>query len=111
MNCLTCGGKTKVIDSRLVDATCRRRRVCLVCGFRFSTQEQAEVLEAAEAPVTRADCIRAMADEELARHISDRAIDCLCDIVCDNKACEAKNSAECRGVVLAWLQGEAVGAG
>lgn len=110
MNCLTCGGKTKVIDSRLADATCRRRRVCLVCGFRFSTQEQAETLEATEAPVTRADCIRAMTDEQLAYAIGDQATNCICDLVCP-EGCQAKTKNECRQIALNWLRGEVDGLG
>lgn len=42
MDCIKCGGKTKVIDSRPseLDGTCWwRRRECLECGERFSTYE------------------------------------------------------------------------
>lgn len=42
MECIKCGGKTKVIDSRtseLADTCWWRRRKCLECGERFSTYE------------------------------------------------------------------------
>jgi hypothetical protein len=40
MNCPSCGGKTKVLDSResTPEAT-RRRRACKSCGERFTTYE------------------------------------------------------------------------
>jgi transcriptional repressor NrdR len=31
---------TKVVDSRPIDKTVRRRRECLNCGFRFTTEEE-----------------------------------------------------------------------
>ena len=34
-----CGGDTRVVDSRIVEGGLRRRRLCLDCGFRFSTLE------------------------------------------------------------------------
>lgn len=35
-----CGGSTQVLDSRLDEYNCvRRRRVCTACGKRFSTWE------------------------------------------------------------------------
>ena len=41
MNCPNCGhDDSKVIDSRNVHDAIRRRRQCLKCGFRFSTQER-----------------------------------------------------------------------
>lgn len=47
MMCPVClAADTKVSDSRLIDAgfAIRRRRICLKCGFRFSTYEQTEIL-------------------------------------------------------------------
>jgi len=41
MNCPYCGYRdSKVIDSRNVNEGVRRRRQCLSCGSRFTTQEQ-----------------------------------------------------------------------
>jgi transcriptional repressor NrdR len=41
MNCPGCGYEdSKVIDSRTVHDTIRRRRQCLKCGFRFTTLER-----------------------------------------------------------------------
>ena len=40
MKCPKCGGKTRVRDSRSYHGTTRRRRVCLICGGRFSTVEE-----------------------------------------------------------------------
>ncbi len=47
MKCPACHHiETKVVDSRLVSEglAIRRRRECLRCAFRFSTQEEVEVL-------------------------------------------------------------------
>ncbi len=47
MQCPSCSYKaTKVLDSRISeqDNTIRRRRECEKCGFRFSTREEAEIL-------------------------------------------------------------------
>lgn len=58
-------------------------------------------------PMTNADRIRAMSDEELAAE-SRRQIACghdffPCGLVCGGK-CEAYDSEACYGKVLAWLQ-------
>ena len=48
MHCPVCKSKeTKVIDSRTAEAgmTIRRRRECTVCHYRFSTLEEAELLD------------------------------------------------------------------
>lgn len=43
MNCPYCGyHDSKVIDSRNIDAGIRRRRECLSCGARFTTQERVQ---------------------------------------------------------------------
>lgn len=39
MTCPSCGGDTKVIDSRSHEDSVYRRRECLVCKERFSTTE------------------------------------------------------------------------
>ncbi len=39
MICPICEGKTKVIDSRSECDCVKRRRECLGCGHRFSTEE------------------------------------------------------------------------
>ena len=39
MNCEHCGGETQVINSRPQVTTIYRRRECLVCHKRFSTNE------------------------------------------------------------------------
>ena len=40
MNCSNCNHKkSKVLESRKEDDSIRRRRECLKCGFRFTTQE------------------------------------------------------------------------
>ncbi len=48
MHCPVCKSKeTKVIDSRTAEAgmSIRRRRECTVCHYRFSTLEEAELLD------------------------------------------------------------------
>ena len=45
MRCLYCGSEdpgTKVVDSRQVDDTIRRRRECIACDRRFTTYEKYE---------------------------------------------------------------------
>lgn len=44
MNCIFCGGETKVTDKRDSDGETRRRRECLKCKKRFTTYERAEEL-------------------------------------------------------------------
>lgn len=60
------------------------------------------------APLTNADRIRAMSDEELAKEMCHRSIDAICDIVCggDCKAIKTLNRTSkevCRDIILAWL--------
>ena len=60
-------------------------------------------------PVTNADRIRAMSDEELAAKISHQCISSLCDIVCggDCKAVATLNKTSqqrCVEIVLDWLK-------
>ncbi len=46
MDCPTCGGGTRVIDSRGTDdGAIRRRRECVECDFRFTTFERLAELE------------------------------------------------------------------
>ena len=48
--CPDCGGKTQVIDSRLVDGRVRRRRHCLDCNARVTTTERVgDVVQETEA--------------------------------------------------------------
>lgn len=44
MNCIFCGGETKVTDKRDSEGETRRRRECLKCKKRFTTYERAEEL-------------------------------------------------------------------
>lgn len=39
MTCPKCNGKTKILDSRGGGDSVKRRRLCLECGYRFSTIE------------------------------------------------------------------------
>ena len=40
MDCPVCGkNQTKVVDSRPINGSVRRRRKCLICGHRFTTFE------------------------------------------------------------------------
>jgi transcriptional regulator NrdR family protein len=41
----SCGGDTRVVDSRIIGASLRRRRLCMECGKRFSTLETVLVEE------------------------------------------------------------------
>ena len=47
MKCVVCHKDTKVLDSRLSSDgfRVRRRRECLKCGFRYSTNEEIEILD------------------------------------------------------------------
>ena len=43
MNCPICGGSTSVINSRTpTNDIVKRRRKCMVCGYRFNTVETPE---------------------------------------------------------------------
>lgn len=42
MNCLVCGGKMTVINSRAASKGVRRRRNCKTCGHRETTIEHTE---------------------------------------------------------------------
>jgi len=53
MNCLKCGSDTAVVDSRKGDGgSVTRRRKCVSCGFRFTTNETA-VIKKIEKPKER----------------------------------------------------------
>lgn len=39
MICPECDGKTKVVDSRVVEENVFRIRKCVECGYRFCTEE------------------------------------------------------------------------
>ena len=41
IKCMKCGGRSKVSDSRTINerSKVRRRRICLKCGYRWSTVE------------------------------------------------------------------------
>lgn len=39
MTCPVCGAKTKILDSRKRIDYVRRRRECVECGYRFTTEE------------------------------------------------------------------------
>ena len=43
MHCPNCKGESQVIDSREVENSIRRRRVCLGCQNRFTTYERIEL--------------------------------------------------------------------
>ena len=60
-------------------------------------------------PMSNADRIRAMSDEELANEMRKRSISTICDIVCQGE-CKAiatlnKTSNEvCKEIIIKWLQ-------
>lgn len=60
-------------------------------------------------PMTNADRLRAMSDEELANEMRNRSISTICDIVCQG-GCEAiatlnKTGNEvCREIIMKWLR-------
>lgn len=65
-------------------------------------------------PMTNADRIRAMSDENMAKLISDRSVESLCDIVCGGE-CKAIHNfyksahTMCMEIVLKYLQQPAEG--
>lgn len=105
--CAACGGKTKVIESRIAPGGCRRRRECLDCKLRVTTMEGPLSTEATID--TRGDTIRAMTDDELAEAISRNAVECLCDLVHPD-GCPVPSTKDgggqkgCKQAVLRWLQ-------
>ena len=60
-------------------------------------------------PMTNADRIRAMSDEEIAEYVCRNSINTLCDIICGGE-CNAistlKRSGDwaCKEIVMKWLQ-------
>ena len=60
-------------------------------------------------PITNADRIRAMSDEEIAEYVCRNSINTLCDIICGGE-CNAistlKRSGDwaCKEIVMKWLQ-------
>lgn len=60
-------------------------------------------------PMTNADRIRAMSDEELANEMRKRSVSTICDIVCQG-GCEAiatlnkTGNEACREIIMKWLQ-------
>lgn len=43
MECIFCGGNTRVTDKRDIETGVRRRRECTECGKRFTTYERIEL--------------------------------------------------------------------
>lgn len=72
-------------------------------------REWAEYEQGVKPPVTNADHIRAMSDEELASEMSQPSISTVCDIVCqgDCKAIATLNKTcgdVCKEIIMKWLQ-------
>lgn len=47
MKCPRCGAESRVVDSREIAGLTRRRRECILCKSRFSTEEKLYIYEAA----------------------------------------------------------------
>jgi transcriptional regulator NrdR family protein len=99
-----CGSKTKVLETRLIDGTSRRRRECLDCGFRFYTRER---VERATGMITNMERVCSMTERQLAKAINKYLVDDLCELICDNIGCKAKNNEQCIGFIVDWLKKEA----
>ena len=109
MNCPDCGGKSKVVDSRITAGECRRRRECLSCKERFTTWERVESIVDVEKKTieTMGELIRSLSDQELSQRISKRAIDSLCDVICQDGCLAKPKGKQCHEVVEEWLKSEA----
>ena len=73
MHCQTCDSQTEVTDTREVrsEGMTRRRRVCKVCGFKFTTYEMpAEKIS--QALKEQAVFIHAIQDAQLIAEIARR---------------------------------------
>lgn len=57
MLCPNCGGWTTVVDSRMISGTVRRRRECVQCGQRFSTEETLYKFQRVDKPIVLGDMI------------------------------------------------------
>ena len=111
MNCPECGGKSRVLDSRISKGECRRRRECLKCGERYTTWERMGSITDVEKQTieTMGELIRSLNDQELSLRISKVAIDSLCDVICPD-GCPAKpEGKQCHEVVEEWLKKEVKG--
>ena len=70
MNCIKCGGKSTVVETRLSPGETRRRRQCTDCGYRWTTYEMAELT------ISQVRTLRKLHEEFTdIRKIMDRAID------------------------------------
>ena len=83
---------------------CKKYEECMQCPARA----KCVTIHYGSKPMTNAERIRAMSDEELAKEMCRRSIDAICDIVCggDCKAIETLNRTSkevCRDIILAWL--------
>ena len=106
-NCPHCGGR---IRSESNGWKCERCRGFIDMQGNFHEHVERPFMP----PMTNADRIRAMSDEELAELISNRSVESLCDIVCGGE-CNAIATLEksahmrCVEIVLKHLQQSAEG--
>lgn len=84
---------------------------CLDCGAwqKFATKDEIRLYQCKKGPITNADRIRAMSDEELASEMNQRSISTICDIVCqgDCKAIATLNKTcgeVCKEIIKKWLK-------
>ncbi|HZA60719.1 MAG TPA: transcriptional regulator NrdR [Actinomycetota bacterium] len=91
MRCIRCGNRTtKVVDSRPADddASIRRRRECMKCGYRFTTLERATPMglsvikrDGTKEPYTRDKVVGGMEKALTNRPVTDQQIARLADRV------------------------------
>ena len=90
--------------------TCHNCACDPVCNHTWNGWETCgNWIQKPEKPLTNADRIRAMSDEELASEMNQRSISTLCDIVCqgDCKAIATLNKTcgeVCKEIIMKWLQ-------
>ena len=85
--------------------TCARKQYGYLCDGCIHDPDNKDLYE----PMTNADRIRAMSDEEIAEYVCRNSINTLCDIICGGE-CNAistlKRSGDwaCKEIVMKWLQ-------
>lgn len=100
--CPNCLGRCNAIN---IGWKCERCNGVIDMRGRFHEHKEEPFMP----PMTNADRIRAMNDEELASEMNQRSISTICDIVCQGE-CEAiatlnKTSNEvCKEIIMKWLQ-------
>ena len=89
-------------------AKCTGKRCPMQAGYKVDECNHKDCTYRTE-PITNADRIRAMSDEEISEYVCRNSINTLCDIICGgecNAIATLKKSGDwvCKENVMKWLQ-------